>query len=120
MASERRTATLGKETVARRIEGESAAREIEGFIRAVLLACLASTAPGVPHPGSTKHVAYVCARLLVCREDYSSTFLDQMKQRFLSGQDDEVDYAAIDRDAGLDDDLAAEATRDFEERYFDA
>jgi hypothetical protein len=41
-----------------------------------------------------------------------------MKHRFLVGEEEDVDYAVIDADASLDDDLAAEAGRDLEERYF--
>ena len=49
-----------------------------------------------------------------------AAFVDLMKQKFLGGEDQEVDYASIDAgaDPALDDDLAVEATRDIEERYF--
>ena len=47
--------------------------------------------------------------------------LSVMKARFLSGQDGAfVDYKAVDADASLDDDWAAVANQDAQERYFDA
>ena len=41
-------------------------------------------------------------------------------RRFLAGADAAVDYARVDADAALDEDLVAEAERDLAERYFDA
>lgn len=49
----------------------------------------------------------------------AAAFLDIMKQRFLAGQDEGVDYAAIDADAELDEDWAVEQGRDAEDAYFD-
>ncbi|KAL0041341.1 hypothetical protein WJX79_000173 [Trebouxia sp. C0005] len=57
------------------------------------------------------------------RDDYenSEDFLALMHQRFLAGDDKEyVDYAAIDKNAALDDDWAAQAEDDAQEKYFDA
>ena len=51
----------------------------------------------------------------------SKDFLALMHQRFLSGDDkDHVDYAAIDNNTALDDDWAAQADGDAQEKYFDA
>ena len=51
----------------------------------------------------------------------SEDFLALMHQRFLAGDDKEyVDYAAIDKNATLDDDWAAQAQDDAQEKYFDA
>ena len=48
-------------------------------------------------------------------------FLAFMHQRFLNGEDHEyVDYHAIDKNVTLDDDWAAEAEGDAQEKYFDA
>lgn len=48
-------------------------------------------------------------------------FLALMHQRFLAGDDSEyVDYAVIDKNAMLDDDWAAQAEGDAQEKYFDA
>lgn len=48
-------------------------------------------------------------------------FLALMHQRFLSGDDHEyVDYHAIDKNVALDDDWAAQAEGDAQEKYFDA
>lgn len=48
-------------------------------------------------------------------------FLDEMQSRFLSGMDkDNVDYAMIDADAGLDEAWAAQQAQDAENAYFDA
>lgn len=48
-------------------------------------------------------------------------FLALMQQRFLNGDDHEhIDYHAIDKNATLDDDWAAEAEGDAQEKYFDA
>ncbi len=46
--------------------------------------------------------------------------LSIMKARFLAGEDGGVDYKAVDADASLDDDWAAVASQDAQERYFDA
>ena len=55
------------------------------------------------------------------RAELATAFLDLMQQRFLSGEDAEhgMDYAAIDADAGLDEDFADLARRDAEDAYFD-
>jgi hypothetical protein len=45
---------------------------------------------------------------------------DELRRRFLAGADAAADYARVDADAALDEDLAAEAERDLAERYFDA
>jgi hypothetical protein len=45
---------------------------------------------------------------------------DELRRRFLAGADAAVDYARVDADAALDEDLVAEAERDLAERYFDA
>ena len=51
----------------------------------------------------------------------SEDFMALMQQRFLAGADHEhVDYAAIDKNASLDDDWAAQAEEDAQEKYFDA
>lgn len=42
-----------------------------------------------------------------------------LQARYLSGEDDGVDYAAIDADASLDDDFARERQQDAEDAYFD-
>ena len=48
-------------------------------------------------------------------------FLALMHQRFLNGADHEyVDYSSIDKNATLDDDWAAQAEGDAQEKYFDA
>ena len=46
-------------------------------------------------------------------------FLELMRARFLAGLDDDVDYAAIDADRSLDEDLWALAEQDALDRYFD-
>lgn len=53
------------------------------------------------------------------QHENAAAFLDIMKQRFLAGQDEGVDYAAIDADAELDEDWAVELGRDAEAAYFD-
>ena len=48
-------------------------------------------------------------------------FLSEMKSRFLAGGDSQyIDYAAVDADTSLDEDWAAIANQDAQERYFDA
>lgn len=47
-------------------------------------------------------------------------FLELMHRRFLAGEEEGVNYAAIDGDAGLDDDLAGQMEQDAEDAYFDA
>lgn len=48
-------------------------------------------------------------------------FLALMHQRFLNGDDHEyIDYHAIDKNVTLDDDWAAQADGDAQEKYFDA
>lgn len=49
-----------------------------------------------------------------------SDFLLLMHQRFLSGEEEDVDYRIIDADQGLDDDLAGQIGQDAEDAYFDA
>ena len=64
-----------------------------------------------------KHGAVLSGQHLQNTED----FLALMHQRFLAGDDKEyVDYAAIDKNAALDDDWAAQAEDDAQEKYFDA
>ncbi|DBA84953.1 TPA: hypothetical protein ACH3X2_005694 [Trebouxia sp. C0005] len=64
-----------------------------------------------------KHGAVLSGQQLQNSED----FLALMHQRFLAGDDKEyVDYAAIDKNAALDDDWAAQAEDDAQEKYFDA
>ena len=41
-----------------------------------------------------------------------------MQAHFLSGDDEGVDYAAIDADASLDEDFAREMQQDAEDAYF--
>ena len=53
------------------------------------------------------------------RQDFEM-LLSVMKARFLAGEDGAVDYKAVDADASLDDDWAAVASHDAQERYFDA
>lgn len=68
-------------------------------------------------PEADKHGAAPSEQQLQNTED----FLALMHQRFLGGDDVEyVDYAAIDRNATLDDDWAAQAEGDAQEKYFDA
>lgn len=51
----------------------------------------------------------------------TADFLALMHQRFLTGADHEhVDYNTIDKNATLDDDWAAQAEGDAQEKYFDA
>lgn len=51
----------------------------------------------------------------------SQDFIALMHQRFLAGDDHEyVDYGAIDKNAALDEDWAAQADGDAQEKYFDA
>ena len=53
-------------------------------------------------------------------EDFAN-FLSEMKSRFMAGKDsDFIDYTAVDADASLDEDWAAVADQDAQERYFDA
>lgn len=42
-----------------------------------------------------------------------------LQARYLSGEDEGVDYGAIDADASLDDDFARERQQDAEDAYFD-
>lgn len=46
-------------------------------------------------------------------------FLALMHQRFLAGEEEGVDYPAIDGNAALDDDLASQMEQDAEDAYFD-
>ena len=58
---------------------------------------------------------------LADRAQYHEDFLQMMQQRFLSGKDHEhTNYAVIDANVALDDDWAAEAEEDAQEKYFDA
>lgn len=43
-----------------------------------------------------------------------------MRAQFLSGEDTSVDYRDIDNDASLDDDWAAQADQDAQDKYFEA
>lgn len=53
-------------------------------------------------------------------EDFE-IFLSEMKSRFMAGKDSNfIDYTAVDADASLDEDWAAIADLDAQERYFDA
>lgn len=53
-------------------------------------------------------------------EDFEN-FLSEMKSRFMAGKDSNfIDYTAVDADASLDEDWAAIADQDAQERYFDA
>lgn len=47
-------------------------------------------------------------------------FLALMHQRFLLGEEEDVDYCGIDADQSLDDDLAGQIGQDAEDAYFDA
>lgn len=53
-------------------------------------------------------------------QNTSSLSCRLMHQRFLAGEDDGVDYRAVDSDAKLDDDWAAERQQDAEDAYFDS
>jgi hypothetical protein len=48
------------------------------------------------------------------------TFLDTMKQKFLSGQDTSINYTQIDADTSLDEHFADLERRDAEDKYFDS
>ena len=55
------------------------------------------------------------------RIQYKEDFVQMMQQRFLSGKDHEhVNYPDIDANVALDDDWAAQADEDAQEKYFDA
>jgi hypothetical protein len=55
------------------------------------------------------------------REQRRADLLDEMQRRFLDGVDSEhVNYAAIDEDAQLDEDWAAQQEQDAHDAYFDA
>lgn len=55
------------------------------------------------------------------RVQYKEDLLQTMQQRFLSGKDHEyINYHDIDANVALDDDWAAEAEEDAQEKYFDA
>ncbi len=57
--------------------------------------------------------------LHLCRQENEEAFLEHMKARFMRGEDDDVDYGAIDTDATLDDEWLDVRGRDAEEKYFD-
>ena len=55
------------------------------------------------------------------RIQYKEDFVQMMQQRFLCGRDHEhVNYPDIDANVTLDDDWAAQANEDAQEKYFDA
>jgi hypothetical protein len=43
-----------------------------------------------------------------------------MHQRYLAGEEEDVDYRAVDADQSLDDDLTMQIEQDAEDAYFDA
>lgn len=47
-------------------------------------------------------------------------FLVLMHQRYLAGEEEDVDYRAVDADQSLDDDLTMQIEQDAEDAYFDA
>lgn len=53
-----------------------------------------------------------------CQEN-QETLVSIMRARFLSGQDSAVDYKKIDNDTSLDEDWAAQAENDAQEKYFE-
>eukprot|EP00873_Tetraselmis_striata_P018266 jgi/Tetstr1/438530/TSEL_027082.t1 len=54
------------------------------------------------------------------RAELQAEFVEDMRARFLDGGDaGAFDYAAVDGDAGLDEDWAAAQERDAQDRYFD-
>ena len=54
------------------------------------------------------------------RLEYAETFEDVLRQKFLTGEDADIDYRAIDNDTSLDDHFAEAERRDAEDAYFDA
>jgi hypothetical protein len=55
-----------------------------------------------------------------CRIEHEETFLDLMKQKFLSGQDTSVNYGSIDADTLLDDHFARLEQQNAEDAYFES
>ena len=52
-------------------------------------------------------------------QENEETLISIMRARFLSGEDSAVDYKDIDNDMSLDDDWAAQAENDAQEKYFE-
>ena len=79
--------------------------------------------PGLGDAGTSQelHADKYSSSLPADHAQNSEDFMALMQQRFLAGDDHEhVDYAAIDKNASLDDDWAAQAEEDAQEKYFDA
>ena len=60
------------------------------------------------------------SRYVFCRIEHEETFLDLMKQKFLSGQDTSVNYGSIDADTSLDDHFAHLEQQNAEDAYFES
>ncbi len=56
---------------------------------------------------------------MAASQENEETLVSIMRARFLSGEDSAVNYKEIDNDASLDDDWAAQAENDAQDRYFD-
>ena len=93
-------------------EEATSSEEAEAGVTAQLSECLGFN----PDLAPNKH-----GEVLTADTQNSADFLALMHQRFLNGDDHEyVDYQAIDKNVTLDDDWAAQAEGDAQEKYFDA
>ena len=93
-------------------EEDTSSEEAEASVKTQLPECLESD----PQLAPNKH-----GEVLPADAQNSEDFLALMHQRFLNGDDHEyVDYQAIDKNVTLDDDWAAQAEGDAQEKYFDA
>lgn len=56
---------------------------------------------------------------MAASQENQETLVSIMRARFLSGEDSAVNYRDIDNDTSLDDDWAAQAENDAQDRYFE-
>lgn len=76
-----------------------------------------SSAPGGPH--SAREAGAGAADDARASDERRDAFLQEMRRRFVDGQDAaHVDYSAIDADASLDEAWAVQEARDAEDAYF--
>ena len=82
----------------------------------------ASRKPWLDHtddagPPAKAHVP-LSAEDIIAGQENQEVLVSIMRARFLSGNEPSVDYQDVDNDASLDDDWAAQADLDAQDRYF--
>ena len=56
---------------------------------------------------------------IIAGQENQEVLVSIMRARFLSGNEPSVNYQEVDNDASLDDDWAAQADQDAQDRYFE-